>query len=169
MAEHRGGLKPILRRVGARRGERPRAVVRPRYEGAYVYGWVQPDPGRPEGLLLPPVNIEVFTRALAHFAQAVGAGPAKQVGLVLDHAGGHQSPRVRVPPGLHLIPRPPYSPELQPAERRWPLTNEPLANRTFATLAELDTVRGDRCVALAEQPARARAHTRFHCWPRRAA
>jgi len=169
MDEHRVGLKPILRRVWARRGARPVAVVRPRYQWEYVYGFVQPETGRTEWLLLPTVNTEVFTLALAHFAQAVGAGPAKQVVLVLDQAGWHQSPRVCVPPGLHLVPLPPYSPELQPAERLWPLTNEPLANRTFATLADLDTVLGDRCVALAEQPARVRTHTLFHWWPRVAA
>jgi transposase len=74
-----------------------------------------------------------------------------------------------VPPGLHLVPLPSYSPELQPAERLWPLTNEPLANQSFATLADLDTVLGDRCADLAEQPARIRAYTLFHWWPRLAA
>jgi transposase len=74
-----------------------------------------------------------------------------------------------VPPGLHLVPLPPYSPELQPAERLWPLTNEPLANRSSATLAELDAVLGDRCAALAVQPATVRAYTLFHWWPRIAA
>lgn len=169
MDEHRVGLKPILRRVWARRGERPQAMVRPRYEWEYVYGFVQPATGATEWLLLPTVNIAVFTLALAHFAQAVGAGADKQIVLVLDRAGWHQSPQVVVPPGLHLVPLPPYSPELQPAERLWPLTNEPLANRTFATLPELDTVLGDRCAVLAEQPEPVRRYTLFHWWPRIAA
>ena len=33
---------------------------------------------------------------------------------------------------------PPYSPELQPAERLWPLVDEAVANRHFATLDVLD-------------------------------
>jgi len=169
MDEHRVGLKPILRRVWALRGQRPRAVVRPRYQWEYVYGFVQPETGATEWLLLPTVNIAVFNLALAHFARAVGAGPAQQIVLVLDQAGWHQSPQVVVPPGLHLVPLPSYSPELQPAERLWPLTNEPLANRSFATLADLDAVLGDRCADLAEQPDRIRAYTLFHWWPRLAA
>ena len=36
MDEHRIGLIPILRRVWAPRGKRPRAVVRPRYEWLYL-------------------------------------------------------------------------------------------------------------------------------------
>ncbi len=36
-----------------------------------------------------------------------------------------------LPLGLHLEFLPPYSPELQPAERIWPIVDEPLANRSF--------------------------------------
>ncbi len=32
---------------------------------------------------------------------------------------------------------PPYSPELQPAERLWPLVDAPIANRTFDSIEEL--------------------------------
>jgi len=169
MDEHRVGLKPILRRVWARRGQRPVAVVRPRYQWLYVYGFVQPEGGRSEWLLLPTVNVEVFNLALAEFAAVAGAGPTKQLVLVLDRAGWHSSPRVVVPPNLHLVFLPPYSPELQPAERLWPLTDEALANRQFATLADRDRVLGDRCVTLTQLTDHVRACTLFHWWPRTAA
>ncbi len=45
MDEHRVGLKPIVRRVWAKRGERPVVVVHPRYEWTYVYGFVRPESG----------------------------------------------------------------------------------------------------------------------------
>ena len=166
MDEHRVGLKPILRRVWTRRGQRARAVVRPRDEWEYVYGFVQPETGDTEWLLMPTVNIAAFTSALAHFAQQVGAGADKQILLVLDQAGWHISPAVHLPAGVHLEWLPPYSPELQPAERLWPLTNEPLANRAFADLAALDAVLAAQCVRLTEQPERVRAQTLFHWWPR---
>jgi hypothetical protein len=160
------GLKPILRRVWARRGTRPRAVVHPRYEWEYVYGFVQPETGATHWLLLPTVSIAAFTAALAHFAALVGAGPTKRILLVVDQAGWHISPQVELPEGIQLVFQPPYSPEVQPAERLWPLTNEALANRTFRSLDELDAVLGDRCVQLAEQPDVIRSHTLFHWWPR---
>lgn len=115
---------------------------------------------------MPTVNIAAFTSALAHFAHQVGAGPDKPVLLVLDQAGWHCSPQVEVPAGVYLEWLPAYSPELQPAERLWPLTNEPLANRAFPDLAALDAVLAEQCVRLAEQPDRVRTHTRFHWWPR---
>jgi len=42
MDEHRIGLKPILRRVWAPKGERPAALGHHRYERLYVWGFVQP-------------------------------------------------------------------------------------------------------------------------------
>ena len=45
---------------------------------------------------------------------------------------------------------PPYSPELQPAERLWPLVDEPIVNRHLATLAELDAIVAARCRRLDE-------------------
>jgi hypothetical protein len=35
---------------------------------------------------------------------------------------------LKLPEGLPLVPLPAYSPELQPAERLWPLPDEPLVN-----------------------------------------
>jgi DDE superfamily endonuclease len=83
------------------------------------------------------VNIEVFSLALAHFAQAVSAGSDRHVVLVLDRAGWHKSGEVLMPEGIHLLFLPPYSPELQPCEHLWPLTNEVIANRRFESLDEL--------------------------------
>lgn len=60
---------------------------------------------------------------------------------------------------------PPYSPELQQSERIWPLLDEPLANRAFATLAEVEAVLEDRCVWLADSPDVIRAQASFHRWP----
>jgi transposase len=41
--------------------------------------------------------------------------------LVLDNAGWHSSDKLVAPEGLMLAFLPPYSPELQPAERLWEL------------------------------------------------
>ncbi len=113
MDEHRVGLKPVIRRVWARKGHRPLIRVQQRYEWLYVYGFLHPETGASQWLLLPSVNIEVFSLALAHFAQAVKAGPDRHVVLVLDRAGWHKSGEVLMPEGIHLLLLPPYSPELQ--------------------------------------------------------
>ena len=147
------------------RGQRPRALVQPRYQWCYLYAFVPPSSGRTWWLLLPTVSVAAFTLALREFAQAVRAGRGKQILLVLDGAGWHSSPHVRVPVGLPWHFLPPYSPELQPAERLWPLTNQALANRHFHTLDELQDVQGQHCLRLQSTPEVIRAQTNFHWWP----
>jgi transposase len=162
----RRGLKPIVRRVWARRGQRPLAVSPHGYEWSYVYGFVHPRAGRTRWLLLPEVNTAALQLALGEFARAERVGPRKQVVLVLDRAPWHRTPKLVCPRGLHLAFLPPCTPELQPAERLWPLVNEGLANRPFATIHALDRALGRRCRQLLAQPDRIRALTTYHWWPR---
>jgi transposase len=71
-----------------------------------------------------------------------------------------------VPEGVRLVFLPPYSPELQPVERVWPLVNEAVANRYFRDLEEMMEVVAERCRVLAQDPETLRRHTLFHWWPR---
>ncbi len=123
--EARLGLKPVMRRVWAPVGQRPTPRVKRGYEWTYLYGFVRPTTGEVYWLILPTVNKkELFSMALAGFAREVGAGENKRILLVVDQAGWHTSSEVDVPEGIHLEFLPTGSPELQPAERLWPLTNE---------------------------------------------
>ena len=163
--EARLGLKPIVRRVWARRGQRPRAPSQTRYEWLYVDGFVHPERGATYWLILPTVSIEAMTLALREFARDVGAGPAKQVVLVLDQAGWHTSGKVRVPEGLTLMPLPAKTPELQPAERLWPLVREGVANQVFGTVQALQERLVERCLELRRVPEQIRALTCYHWLP----
>ncbi len=163
--EHRVGLRPILRRVWAKRGTTVKAMVAPRYQWMYVYAFLHPESGQTSWLLLPTVNVEVFSAALSVFAQEVGAGADKQIILLLDNAGWHRSAKLTVPLGIHLRFLPAYSPEVQPAERLWPLSNEPLVNRVFSCLDELEEVQAERCRWLQDHPQVVHSHTHFHWWP----
>lgn len=164
MEEHRVGLKPVLRRVWAKRGCRRIAPVRPRYEWLYIYAFVYPETGETEFWLAPSVNTEAFTAILSAFLR----GRSAPVMLVLDRAGWHVSAPVLAMQEDHdvdLCHLPPYSPELMLAERLWTLTDEPIANRVFDRLADLDAALGERCVALTEQRDLIRRHTLYHWWP----
>lgn len=169
MDEHRLGLKPIVRRVWVPRRTAPTVKIHPRYTWLYLYGFVQPETGKTFWLLLPTVNIEMMNLALREFASAVGAGANKRVVLVLDGAGWHTSGAVVIPEGIEFMRLPPYSPELQPAERLWALSDDPLANRVPANLDELEDTLVARCRALMEDTETVRRRTLFHWWPRVAA
>ena len=166
MDEHRIGLKPVQRRVWAPIGQRPTALVQLRFAWRYVVGFVHPASGRTVFHLATSVSIPLFEAELAAFARAVGAGPRKQIVLVLDRAGWHTSVHLRLPEHVHLLFLPAYSPELQPAEHLWPLTNAVLINQHFASIEDLENVQLARCADLQHQPALIRSTTCFHWWPR---
>jgi transposase len=85
----------------------------------------------------------------------------------LDRAGWHSTQRLRVHDHVHLLFLPAYSPELQPAEHLWPLTNAPLINRHFESIEQLEEVQVACCATLQRQAKRIHATACFHWWPQR--
>jgi hypothetical protein len=169
MDEHRIGLKPITRGVWAPIGERPIAPGHHRFEWLYVAGFVEPETGQTVWNVSNAVCKEMFELILANFAKSVGAGPNKRIVLQLDNAGWHGPENLAVPDGIHLIFQPAHSPELQPAEHLWVFVDEPLTNRCFETIENLDQAVGNRCITLTQQPNTIRDSTLFHWWPRQPA
>jgi transposase len=165
--EHRIGLKPVLRRVWAPRGERPIAVGHHRFEWLYVTAFVSPATGESFWYLSTGVSKQDFEDVLALFAREAGAGRDRILLLVLDNAGWHSPPGLAVPEGLRLVYLPPYTPELQPAETLWVHLDEPIVNRHFDSLADLDAVVARQCVALTADRDRVRGQAGFHWWPDR--
>jgi hypothetical protein len=166
--EHRIGLKPILRRVWAPRGERPIARGHHRFEWLYVTAFVSPATGESHWYVATGVDKALFEDTLALFAREAGAGRDRVIILVLDGAGWHAAP-LDVPEGIRLVPLPPYAPELQPAETLWVHVDEPIVNRHFNTIEDLDAVVAERCVALGNDRDLVRGQAGFHWWPKRLA
>ncbi|XWK87163.1 MAG: IS630 family transposase [Phormidium sp.] len=147
-------------------GERPSAIVYHRYEWVYLYGFVHPQTGKTEWFIIPRVNIEWFNLVLEQFAKATGAGQNKIILLVVDRAGWHMSEKVVLPEGIYLEPLPPYSPELQPAERLWCLVDEPLVNKSFDKIENLEEVLMERCQILSmTMTEQIKNITDYHWWP----
>jgi transposase len=112
------------------------------------------------------VSKPFFAALLAAFAQQTGAGRDRSIVLVLDNAGWHTEPNLVVPDGLRLVYLPRYSPELQPAECLWATLDEPIVNKHFDTLADLDAVVAERCRWLDADRDLVKARTGFHWWPK---
>lgn len=164
--EHRLGLKPIRRRVWAPRGQRPVALGHHRYEWLYVTAFVQPSTGETFWYVSNGVSKPFFAALLTKFAEESGAGRDRFIVLNLDNAGWHTPKGLQVPEGLRLEYLPPYSPELQPAERLWGLVDEPLVNQHFARLSDLEAVVAERCRRLDHDRQIIKAHAHFHWWPK---
>ncbi len=166
--EPRLGPKPRLTTgLGAPRAERPVAVGPHRLKWLYVTVVVSPRTGESFWDLSPGVSKEDVEAGLALFAREAGAGRPRLLLRGRDHAGGPSSPGLTVPDGLRLVHLPPYTPELQPAETLWVPLDEPVANRPFDSLAELDAVVAGQCVRLTADRDRVRGQAGFHWWPDR--
>lgn len=160
-------MKPVLKRVWSLPGQRPIAPVEPRYDWRYLVAFAHPASGRTLWHLADGVSTDIFAVELQAFAAAAGAGPRKQIILVLDGAGWHSSAKVQVPDHVHLLFLPAHTPELQPCEHLWQFSDAPLVNRHFHDIHELEDVQMDRCAVLQTQPDRLRSATLFPWWPRR--
>lgn len=162
--EHRIGLHPINRMVWVPLGETPIAPVNLKYEWLWLIGFVEPSSGETYWWIVPRLNWPILERVLADFAQAFEVSATNRIVLVLDQASFHTTHKLTVPEGMHLLFLPPRSPELQPAERLWPLTNEAIANRSFESLDELEAVTAHRCRVLMNRPEFMRGITGYHWW-----
>jgi hypothetical protein len=58
--------------------------------------------------------------------------------------------------------QPPYSPELQPAERLWLLVDEPLVNQNFETIDEIEEILVKRCNILLNLKQEIKDLTNYH-------
>ena len=115
MDEARLGQQGTLTRVWARTGSRPTAVKQTRYECVYLYAAVEPATGESVALLAPNVDAGTFNAFLQMLSAELAADEFAV--LVLDNAGWHVAKALAVPANVTLLFLPPYSPELNPAER----------------------------------------------------
>jgi transposase len=68
-------------------------------------------------LILPEATAETMRVFLEEFAKTIPHDA--HVAMLLDQAGWHGAKALRVPENITLVPLPPYSPELNPAEPVW--------------------------------------------------
>ena len=79
-----------------------------------------------------------------------------------DNAGWHRSKKGEVPEGIMIEFLPPYSPELQPVERLWLLVDQPLINRHFETINEIEDILAERCCVLSKMKNEVSNLTNYH-------
>jgi hypothetical protein len=100
----------------------------------YVYGFVavSPQDGQMTSLILPWVDAKLMGLFLAHTAAQF---PDEHCVMVLDGAGWHKANDLAIPSNMTLIPLPPYSPDLNPAEHIWEYIREnDIRNQVFPDL-----------------------------------
>lgn len=151
--ESRFGLHTQSRRCWALRGQRVVLVQEQRYEWEYVYGAVEVVEGLAQFQFLPFVSLELSRGFLQQIADS--DLQAEHV-VIWDQAGFHPRPGdAQLPARIHLLPLPPYSPELNPVEGLWDQVQDVTCNRHFANLDQLEVTLTQALRPFWETPARA--------------
>jgi hypothetical protein len=101
-----------------------------------LFGAVCPARELGAGLVMPYANTGTMNKHLEEIAKTVS--PGAHAVLVLDRAGWHGSQGLIVPRNITLLPLPPYSPELNPAENVWEyLRKNKLSNRLYQSYEDI--------------------------------
>ena len=134
--EARVGQKNKITRRWAPRGTRPSAPSDQRTQSAYIFGAICPAEGKAAGLILPRCTTQAMALHLEEISLAVA--PGHHAVLMLDQAGWHLSPKLKVPDNITLLPLPSKSPELNPVETIWQyMRNNWLSNRVFTSYPDI--------------------------------
>ena len=128
--EMRVGLRGMVRRVWGRRGVRVVQRVQLAYRWMYLFLVVDGLRGRLSWTWIDSMRSEAIASSVR------GLGTQTDVGaLVWDGARGHRGEKVRSV-GLPTIVQPPYSPELNPAERVFGEVRRWVEGRIYRTIED---------------------------------
>ena len=86
-------------------------------------------------MILPNCNAENFQVFLNDFSKE---NPTELKIMVLDNGRFHKAKKLIIPENIVLLFLPPYSPELNPAEKMWAKYKREFTNKFFTSLDEVD-------------------------------
>ncbi len=155
MDEHRYGLIPVVRKCWTLRGERPTAPYQTKYQWGYLYSALEVDGEHAaEFQCLPGVSLELSRIFLE---QVAARDPQAEHVIIADQAGFHLHPQLhQLPERIHIIPLPPYSPELNPVEAIGDLVKDRVGNRLWGTLEKLEAAIAEELEPIYENAERVR-------------
>jgi transposase len=132
--ESRFGLLTVQRRILTIKGVKPLTPYQHKFKNFYLFGAFSPITGTHFTLELPKCNSDCFQLYLDEFSQQ---NPDEFKIVFLDNGAFHKAKELDIPPNIALLFIPPYSPELNPAEKMWRFLKDRIANEIFKTLDDL--------------------------------
>jgi transposase len=114
--ESRFGLLTVLRRMITAKGVKPVAPFLHRFDNLYLFGAFSPITGDNHLLEMPHCNSHTFQEFINYLS---GQRPSEFKVLILDNGAFHHAKALDIPANMAFVFLPPYSPELNPAEKIW--------------------------------------------------
>lgn len=132
--ESRFGLFTKNGRALTAKGVKPLCPFQQVFKSTYLFGAFSPINGNSFLLELPFCSAETFQIYLDEFSKQ---DQEEFKIIVLDNGAFHKAKILKIPNNISLIFLPPYSPELNPAERMWEMMKEDFTGRLFSNLDSL--------------------------------
>jgi transposase len=117
------------------KGIKPICKFQQVFLSTYLFGAFSPITGDSFLLELPVCNGHTFQIFLNQFSLQ---NQHELKVIVLDNGAFHKSKALKIPDNIILIFLPPYSPELNPAEKIWAKFKRQFTNQFFKTIKELE-------------------------------
>jgi len=116
------------------KGVKPICKVQEIYKSTWLYGSFSPTTGDNFILEFPVCDSVCFQVFLDMFSKIK---PNELLVMVLDNASFHKAKKLVVPSNVRFIFLPPYSPELNPAEKIWQQFKRAFTNKLFETIEQM--------------------------------
>jgi transposase len=104
------------------------------FQSTYLFGAFSPITGDHFELELPYCNTDCFELFLQ---QISNINPTEFKIILLDNGAFHKAKRLKIPNNIALLFIPPYSPELNPAEKIWWKIKRAFTGKLHKTLANI--------------------------------
>jgi transposase len=117
------------------RGVKPICQFQQVFKSTYLFGAFSPINGDSLELILPSCNgdnFQIFMNTLSD------KNPEEFKIMVLDNGAFHKAKKLNIPENIALVFLPPYSPELNPAEKMWAKYKRQFSNLLFDSLEKLE-------------------------------
>lgn len=126
------------------KGIKPICSFQQVFQNLWVFGAFSPITGDSFLLEMPHCNAMNFQYFLNEFSNE---RPQEYKIIVLDNGAFHKAKTLEIPNNIGLIFLPPYSPELNPAEKIWASLKRKFTNKFYKTLEEVsefitDSIKG---------------------------
>jgi len=132
--ESRFGLITKEGRMLTAKGVKPVCISHQVYSSIWLFGAFSPITGDHLLMEFPCCNADNFQLFLNEIA---AENPKTLLIMVLDNGAFHKAKKLKIPNNIKLVFLPPYSPELNPAEKMWARLKRAFTNKLFKSLEEI--------------------------------
>ena len=132
--ESRYGLKTFIGKCLTSKGVKPVVKYQHAFKNTYLYGSFSPINGNSFVYEIEGTTSEIFYKYLQEFSKYK---PSELKIVVIDNAGFHSLQKFAIPENIKLIRIPPYTPELNPAEKIWQYIKQFYKNKVFENLSNV--------------------------------